>query len=73
MDIKEYIERANGIFIVKRFEHDCVTVIKLADLLRDGTDARGIEFTNCASVMKHAEACGNPLSFSAGALLEVTT
>jgi hypothetical protein len=73
MTPKEYIESANGIFIVEKFEHDSLTAVKLDELLRQGTKARKVEFRNGSSILAQAEACGQPLNFEPGALIQVTT
>lgn len=69
----EYIQSANGIFVVERFESDTVTAVKLNDLLRDGNKARRVEFRNGASLLAQAGAWRQSLSFEAGALIEVAT
>lgn len=73
MTPQDYIRHANGVFVVEKFEHDSVTAVRLDDLLRDGTKARRVEFRNGASLLSQAKAWGQPLSFSAGAVVEVTT
>jgi hypothetical protein len=73
MTPQQYIQSANGVFIVERFEDDTVTTFRLADLLRDGIEARKVEFRNGASLLAQAEAYGEPISFDAGALIQVTT
>lgn len=69
----EYMQRANGIFIVEKFEDGSVTAVKLNDLLRDGNKARRVEFRNGASLLAQAGAWGQSLSFEAGALIDVAT
>lgn len=69
----EYMQRANGIFIVEKFVDDSVTALRLDELLREGTTARRVEFRNGASLLAQAEAWGQPLSFEAGSLIQIAT